>query len=88
MTDREVQMIKILQKSSFSADTISKNMKIPVEEICEILGYPKDKSGRVAAHKDYNYYEGDRIEYYSFFLDEGDFEKYQPASLKGYSPFR
>lgn len=70
---------------SFSADIISQSMKIPVEEICDVIGYPKDKEGRVKAYKDYNYYDhgeydkGDRLAEYILFLQEGDFEKYQPA---------
>jgi len=86
ISTRERQEIKYLQKNSFSADTISKSMNIPVEEICDILGYPKDKVGRVTAHKDYNFYNhghGDnlysRFSMYGLYLQEGDFEKYQPA---------
>jgi len=78
MNGREEQEIKYLQQHHFSADIISKSMKIPVEKVCDILGYPRDKAGRVAAHKDYNFYEGDWMEYYGFFLEEGDFEKWQP----------
>jgi len=83
MNDRKKQEIKFLQQHHFSSDTISKSLEIPVKEICDILGYPKDYDGRVAAHKDYNFYDhgvDHRAEFYSFFLQEGDFEKWQPAS--------
>lgn len=84
MKDIEIQEIKFLQKMTFGADTISKSMKIPVEQICNVLGYPKDQYGRDKAARDYNYYdhglsETDRIESYSMFLQDGDFEKWQPV---------
>ena len=84
MTNRETQEIKFLQKMTFSADTISKSMKIPVEQICDILGYPSDEYGRDKASRDYNFYEHgtdemERYNLYSIFLQEGDFEKWQPV---------
>ena len=74
MTPRDRELIKYLQKHHFSADNIAENMKVPVEVVCEILGWPKDKEGRDTAHRDYNYYEfgvDHKIEYYGLFLQEG-----------------
>jgi len=79
MNKRQEQEIKFLQEHHFSADTIADSLDMKVETICDVLGYPHDLKGRVAAHKDYNFYEGDRAEYYGFFLEEGDFEKWQPV---------
>ena len=79
------QEIMFLQQMSFSADAISRNMNIPVTAVCDILEYPHDVEGRKNAHKDYNFYfhgvKGgiDALENYGMFLQEGDFEKWQPV---------
>ena len=88
MTPRDRILIQYLQKHHFSADNIAQNMKIPVEVVCEIVGYPKDEEGRVAAQKNYNFYEfgiDHKMEYYGLFLQEGDFEKYQPVCYMDHS---
>ena len=79
ISTKQRQEIKYLQKMTFNADTVSDSMKIPVEQVCDIMGYPKDKYGRNKAAKDYNFYEIDRVYFYTIFLHEGDFEKWQPA---------
>lgn len=84
MIKKQDQEIKFLQQMSFSADVIAKSMKIPVETVCDVLDYPHDREGRMKAHQDYNYYNHgtggiDRLEEYGLFLQEGDFEKWQPV---------
>ena len=84
ISTKQRQEIKYLQKMTFSSDVISKSMNIPVEQVCDIMGYPKDEYGRNKAARDYNYYEHgmdetQRIYVYSIFLEEGDFEKWQPT---------
>ena len=73
------QEIKFLQKMTFSADTVSDSMKIPVKEVCGVMGYPEDQHGRDKAAREYNFYDIDRVYFYSTYLQDGDFEKWQPV---------
>ena len=85
MIKKQDQEIKFLQQMSFSADVIARSMKIPVETVCDVLGYPHDSEGRMNAHQDYNYYYhgmncgNEKLETYILYLGEGDFEKWQPV---------
>ena len=83
-----VRKVKHYQKITIPPPEIAKMLEITTEQVCSILGYdPKNWENQ---HKDYcffshgmNHSEEDhidlRFEIYAYFLQEGDFERYQPA---------
>jgi len=60
-------------------------LKIPIEDVCKILGY--DVKTMDEEHRDYCFYDHGsssstfeiRLETYGLYLEDGDFEKFQPA---------
>lgn len=70
---------------TISPQNIAKLIKTPIENVCKILGYDIETMDK--NHRDYCFYNHGksaemfelRLEEYGLYLDEGDFEKFQPA---------
>ena len=88
MTPQEksiIQKVKLYQKMTISPRNIAKLIKIQVEDVCKILGYDVETMDK--KHREYCFYNHGqedkmlelRMEGYGLYLDEGDFEKFQPV---------
>ena len=70
---------------TISPQNIAKLIKIQVEDVCKILDYDVETMDK--KHREYCFYNHGqeekmlelRIEGYGLYLDEGDFEKFQPV---------
>ena len=81
-----IEAVKRFQKLTMPPKLIAKSLKLSIKQVCDILGYPTDEESMLNSHKDFCFYDhgvGNHIDYrlesYSFFLDEGDFETWQPV---------
>jgi hypothetical protein len=80
-----IQKVKSYQKITVPPQNIAKSLKISIEDVCKILGY--DVKTMDKEHRDYCFYDHGsssstfeiRLETYGLYLEEGDFEKFQPA---------
>ena len=80
-----IQKVKSYQKITVPPQNIARLLKIPIEDVCKILGY--DVKTMDEEHREYCFYDhgvGDdvlelRMETYGLYLEEGDFEKFQPV---------
>jgi hypothetical protein len=80
-----IQKVKSYQKITVPPQNIAKSLKISIEDVCKILGY--DVKTMDEEHREYCFYDhgvGDdvlelRMETYGLYLEEGDFEKFQPV---------
>lgn len=81
----EHSVIKTCYKKSVHPKALAHYYKVPLHEITDILGLPRNKKEMEKMHRDKNFYDHGyktdtleiRIEHYGRFLDDGDFEKYQ-----------
>lgn len=80
----EISTIKECYRLSVHPKAIAHYYKTTLEEITDILGLPRDLKEMEKLHREKNFYDhghGDaipvRMEHYSLYLDDGDFEKYQ-----------
>jgi len=79
------QKVKSYQKMSIPPKDIAKILKIPVEDVCKIMGF--DIETMDEQYREYcfnNHGMKDkvfelRLEGYGLYLNEGDFEKFQPV---------
>jgi len=79
------QKVKSYQKMSIPPKDIAKILKIPVEDVCKIMGF--DIETMDEQYREYcfnNHGMKDkvfelRMEGYGLYLNEGDFEKFQPV---------
>ena len=81
-----LKSVKKYQKLTMPPQLIAKSLKLSLEQVCEILGYPSDEKSIMNYHKDFCFYDhgvGNHIDYrldsYGFFLEENDFETWQPV---------
>lgn len=80
-----IQKVKLYQKITVPPQNIAKLLKISVEDVCKILDYNIEIMDE--EHREYcfnNHGLGDdvlefRMETYGLYLEEGDFEKFQPV---------
>ena len=80
-----IQKVKSYQKITVPPQNIARLLKIPIEDVCKILGY--DVKTMDEEHRDYCFYDHGsssstfeiRLETYGLYLEDGDFEKFQPA---------
>ena len=80
-----IQKVKSYQKITVPPQNIAKSLKISIEDVCKILGY--DVKTMDEEHRDYCFYDHGsssstfeiRLETYGLYLEDGDFEKFQPA---------
>jgi len=81
-----IKTVKKYQKLTMPPQLIAKSLKLSIEQVCDILGYPTDQKSMLNHHKDFCFYDhgvGNHIDYrlesYGFFLEDGDFETWQPV---------
>ena len=74
------------RNKAMNPELIAKKMNVKIDEICEVLCYSLDPEIMTKQHKDFLFYNhgfGDHIENrfdcYGLFLEDGDFEKWQPV---------
>jgi hypothetical protein len=77
--------VKSYQKITVPPLNIAKLLKISIEDVCKILGYAvetMDEEHREYCFNDHglgSYTLEIRMETYGLYLEEGDFEKFQPV---------
>jgi hypothetical protein len=80
-----IQKVKSYQKITVPPQNIAKSLKISIEDVCKILGYAvetMDEEHREYCFNDHglgSYTLEIRMETYGLYLEEGDFEKFQPV---------
>ena len=80
-----IQKVKSYQKITVPPLNIAKLLKISIEDVCKILGYAvetMDEEHREYCFNDHglgSYTLEIRMETYGLYLEEGDFEKFQPV---------
>ena len=67
-------------------ELIAEKLDITIDEVCNILNYPLDPKLMIKQHRDFLFYDhgfgehiGSRFDRYGLFLEDGDFEKWQPV---------
>lgn len=99
LNDYDREVIKRLWRQSTPPEKLARQWQCDVELIWDLIGAPKDKKARIAFQKDNCYFDhgmGDmenhqeiRMEFYGEFLDDGDFERYQPCCyMSWYNPYK
>ena len=88
MNDEVVMKNKIIEyrNKAMNPEVIAKKMNIEIVDVCDALDYSLDPELMMKQHKDFLFYNhgfGDHIESrfdcYGLFLEDGDFEKWQPV---------
>lgn len=87
LTIHQKDEIKSLIQKCFSIPQIVNKLKLSVNDVCEFVDCPNDMNEMIKRHKDFCFYDhglgesglDERFEDYSLFLNEGDFEKWQPV---------
>jgi len=91
----EIKAIKACNLWSVAPRHLAEYYNVPLYIISDILGLPRDKKEMEKIHRENNFYnhgKGDknlefRINHYSLYLLEGDFEKYQQyCYMSHYNP--